>query len=551
MKDLCSTLFYKIKFNIAISGDAEESDLLWIIVKHIKDWMTHKHNKPKEKEALSSDSHDWTLLKNGGIIQGRDIKIASEFCLVEEPFNASFWACKIVEFPKASSGKAPRKWTTEIGFEPVSPDKASFSCIIYYNDFPGFLGEYEDAPNPSVPKLINSIWNDKRLICTDGIDKPTIVPKKLVKGDWNAFWERLTNSERTMPYIYISPLNRHEDGEAANLIDPQSLARAVGANAIIYFADDKAVTDEMNRLCPEEYICYGGALRVYYPNLNIDNPNDQRKHRFLSSGYIRNYGSEHIIQVIRRAIAQNADFYDKIFRVEDCRQKREAIIRKKKLEELKRQHNSELESREESALELAMEAEDLAKTLDDENKQLRDENYTLRLENSTYIGLAKENADLKRVSNNRLSIKEYPSSPQDIVNYFDATFCDKIAFSEDAISSLKDCTIPLDELWKCFFALANVMRDLYEYGEGDIFKTFREKTGIEAARGEGAMTRKDKRLMRQFETEYHGKAVDIEAHITYPKLGQSIHFGYLKEENKLIVGWCGGHKEIASTRKHH
>ena len=76
-------------------------------------------------------------------------------------------------------------------------------------------------------------------------------------------------------------------------------------------------------------------------------------------------------------------------------------------------------------------------------------------------------------------------------------------------------------------------------------------TGIEAARGEGAMTRKDKRLMRQFETEYHGKAVDIEAHITYPKLGQSIHFGYLKEENKLIVGWCGGHKEIASTRKHH
>ena len=74
MKDLCSTLFYKIKFNIAISGDAEESDLLWIIVKHIKDWMTHKHNKPKEKEALSSDSHDWTLLKNGGIMMTNEIR---------------------------------------------------------------------------------------------------------------------------------------------------------------------------------------------------------------------------------------------------------------------------------------------------------------------------------------------------------------------------------------------------------------------------------------------------------------------------------------------
>ena len=63
------------------------------------------------------------------------------------------------------------------------------------------------------------------------------------------------------------------------------------------------------------------------------------------------------------------------------------------------------------------------------------------------------------------------------------------------------------------------------------------------------MTRKDRSLMRQYETSIGSEAVDIEAHITYAKQGQSIHFGYSSIRDKVVVGHCGEHLDNYTTRK--
>lgn len=63
------------------------------------------------------------------------------------------------------------------------------------------------------------------------------------------------------------------------------------------------------------------------------------------------------------------------------------------------------------------------------------------------------------------------------------------------------------------------------------------------------MTRKDKSLMRQFETTYQGEIINIEPHITYSRLGQSIHFGFAEADQKVVVGHCGKHLEIYSSQK--
>ena len=55
--------------------------------------------------------------------------------------------------------------------------------------------------------------------------------------------------------------------------------------------------------------------------------------------------------------------------------------------------------------------------------------------------------------------------------------------------------------------------------------------------------------MKQFKTELNGESIDIEAHITYPKQRQSIHFGYSEKLNKLVIGHCGEHLDNYSTRK--
>jgi Uncharacterized protein containing TOPRIM domain, potential nuclease len=529
LKDLYATLFYKIKFSVEVKDKNE--DLLWKIVCHTKNWLVKKHNRAEE--ILPTKNRDWSSLKAGGMIQGKEIKIISENCYVEDPFHTSFWACKIIEPTEIKNGFAPRRWITEFGFEPISPGAATFSCIISYSDRPGFLGDYEPIPRPNIPNIIKNIWNDNTLVCYNGIDSLTSTPKELRPGDWLDFWERVKNPERKMPYIYVSPLNKPDDAEKPILVNPAQLAIATGGNALVFYAEDPGVTDEMNYFCPEDYKCYDGTIRVYYPDLNEDDPRDAKRHRFLSSSYIIKTGSDHIIDITRRAIAQDANFYDNFFRIDDCRAMREGILRKKRLDELKEKHSRELKDTENSALALAeeaeekqLEAEDQVASLKEDLSRLQEENYRLRTENESYYLLAKENSDLKKSANNRLAIKEYPHSAQDIVRYFDS-------------------------LWKVFFALATVMTDLYLHGNGDIYAEFRRKTGIEIGRGEGKMTRSNKTLMKQYSTEYHGETVNIEAHITFSTIGQSIHFGFHQKDQKIIIGWCGKHLDNYSTKKVH
>ena len=83
----------------------------------------------------------------------------------------------------------------------------------------------------------------------------------------------------------------------------------------------------------------------------------------------------------------------------------------------------------------------------------------------------------------------------------------------------------------------------------DPYKEFRSRTGIDASRGEGRMTRKDSKLMEQFKTHYDGRVIDIEPHITYGRESQSVHFGFDAETGKIIIGHCGEHLDIYSTQK--
>ena len=181
--------------------------------------------------------------------------------------------------------------------------------------------------------------------------------------------------------------------------------------------------------------------------------------------------------------------------------------------------------------------------------KLEEENYTLKQLNESYRSLARDNAALTKAVNSRLAIKEYPCIAADVVNYFEATFGDKIQFTDDARKTLKDCRIEPSELWKVFYALSTVMWELYFTQSGDIYKEFVARTGIKAKRGEGSMTRSDAKLMRQFVTEYKGESINIEAHITYGKLGQSIHFGFSNNDKKIIIGSCGEHKDIYLSGK--
>lgn len=548
-------MFYKVKFTISLIDP--EKDLLWRIISHIKNWQTRKWNKT---EKLLSDSiKDWRDLKKRSTLTSIDkktVKIVSDVCYVGEPENSTYWACKIIETPLAKTGFAPRTWVTEVGYEPINANKAYFSCVISYSDAAGFIGECEAIPLPSIPGLVKRIINDKFIESVCGVDKISIRPQVITNGGWMGFWEKLQSEEREIPYIYISPKNNSSNDANSLCVNPEDIATAVGGNALVFYATDKAVTEEMNYFTPQEFACYNGMVRIYYPKVKTTDEADYIRHRYFHHNQIEELGVNTICQILRRALAQDVTFYDKFFRIDDCREMVSANNRKNRLKELQAIHQEKLKEVEDETMSLAiaeeekrLKAEDERDRLIEDLADLKEDNYILTQQNESYRSLAQDNAALIKAANSRLAIKKYPETPDDVVNYFEATFGDKIQFTDDARRTLKSCSIGLSKLWGALFALSTEMWDLYFTQGGDIFKKFNTKMGIRAIRGEGSKTREDSKLMSQFETYYKGEKINIEAHITYAKQGQSIHFGFSNNDKRIIIGSCGEHKEIYSSAK--
>ena len=163
---------------------------------------------------------------------------------------------------------------------------------------------------------------------------------------------------------------------------------------------------------------------------------------------------------------------------------------------------------------------------------------------------AQQAGELEKALSARELFASYPDTPPAIIEYYQKTFGDRIAFSEDALRSAKKCTIPPRDLWFVLHHLSTTLCDLFLNGSKNPYDEFKQITGYKYAHGEGSATRKDNKLMRQFTTTYKGQTVDIEPHITFGDIGMSIHLRYLADEEIILVGWCGEHKEIYSTRKH-
>ena len=557
MIELNRSIFYKVKFDIARVNP--QTDLYWKIVLHIKNWLTQKHNN-NALEKVPERLRLWSKLKTfGGTLTSMDQKSVSIECKCFDEGNAEsmFWACRIIERPMVKQDFAPRSWYTEIGVEPVEEGKVSFSCVISYLDQPGFIGLCADEPDPNIPRFIKNIIGDGELLCTQGFDKISVDPEMMKTGNWYTFWERIKSSDRIIPYIYLSVKNDFATGAASLPINPQKLCIACGGNARVFYANDDGINEEMNSICASDYACYGGAIRVYFPRVNLDDPLDHFSHRYIKYDTILELGEDEIIRMFRRAFAQDFKFYESFLRIEDCERKRnekrlqrvfEAEKEKyeKVLQERNEEHEEELDDFYNESLKAISERDEFKK----ENDDLKTQCYTLTQEVEYYRSLAQKNKELLKASMSRESIKEYPESPEMIAEYFGTCFADAIGFSDDAKKTLKECTIPNEELWKVFYALSTTMLKLYREGSGDFYDQFKSLTGIDAVRGEGRMTRKDTKLMEQFKTNYEGVNVNIEPHITYPSLEQSIHFGYSQEFDKIVIGSCGEHKEIYSSRKH-
>lgn len=564
MIDLNSTLFFKGKFQI--KAKSPDNDLLWLLVQKIRAWMVPKWKR--NGEAISNETSRWSSWKHGGNITSEERMVHLQSVYHERDDGMHFWACKIIESWPSQNGCAPREWTTEIGFEQQAANLATISIVIYYNDRPGFIGPCEKPPEPSIPKIIKLFIQDDSIECTVEGSPLDLKAKLLNPGDFPDFWKIVCDENREIPVIYISPRRMSEaEGDVQNLVDPDRLMSLLGPNALIYYANDIEFSHEMTQLCnPAGLGCYSGSIRIYASHPHIQDPNDPYRHRYIGARMITELGDE-IYYILRRALAQDVHFYDKMFRTEDCKRLNDLAAAEKRKKAYRDYVENELLGtavEKEAALQQQLEAIDA-------------ERFQWECEVEKYTGQINElKADLRQcraredafrnavaLSNERAEaltkvreIKKYPENAEEIGEFFLSHFPDRIAFTQRGLNSLKDCPTRLDILWDALYQICTCLYDLYENDAvASVDQEFNQRSKFRLARGEGTMTRKDSVLMRQYMDEYQGKTIDIQAHIKSSESSPTsnkllrIYFYYDSSLHKIIIGSCGRHLDNYTTQK--
>ena len=577
MIDLSSTLFFKAKFEI--TAKQEDFDMLWCVVCHIRNWMSRKWRR--KGDTIPTDNHLWSKWKMGSRIvsQNDSVRFQSMYHHTED--GGVFWACKIHESFPSRGGYAPRQFTTEVGFQAPTRGKATISIIIYYSDRPGFIGPCEDPVPASIPNLIRYLCEDPQILCTADSHPLPLQPIHLKPGDFPEFWNAVADPKRSIPVIYISP--RISDTETAvNLVDPKELSDCIlGPNALVYYATDLDFSHEMTQMCPRDYGCYSGSIRIYAPQPRIGEEREHYRHRFILAHDILDMGSGQTCEILRRALAQDVHFYDEMFRVEDCQKMRERCMMEARLAAHKKaiedsflettvQTQDELKAKcqaaENALFEKELEFEEYKETASDEIKELRRQvhNWQQKAENHQKALLQEREHALKDLQD---SVKSYPAAPVEIANFFISHFPGRIDFTDNGFASLRSCETDAETLWDALYQMVTTLYDLYfNEGVSDVTRAFNSRSSnLRMARGEGKMTRQDHKLMRQYQDTYHGKSIDIEAHIKTSESRETskkflrIYFDFYKstdphthkEINTIVIGSCGKHLDNYTTQKLH
>ncbi len=560
MQDLNETMFYKAKFTI--KSQNESVDLLWQLIMELRNWLIHKHNKGGQI-VVNSDLKKWTRFKMGGKLfdeKNSNLFFAKSLYYVnrENPFHV-YWACRIVENPLPREGVAPRKWTTEIGYQSENPGVAEISYVVTYSDLAGFIGEIEEAPSVSLPRVIRHLINDSKYICSVGSTQLRTRPLKLNPGDFPDFEKLIFSEDRALPVVYISPKRvDFTSDETKLLVSPEEMSVSIAANGLVFYSDSLDFSHEMKYLGDARYTCTGGAIRLYLPKVNKSKTDDRFRHRIISQEFITSHGESFVLEMFRRALAQDVHFYESMFRLDSCQALIDKDERQARIEAIKRRSEGAVDEAYTEYLaesDLRKQAEQELEQQKDEISRLKGDIYNLNVQVESLQDKARDIDAVKSASEQIRSFSEYPSTPTQIAHFFETVFRDRIAFTERAYKSLEECITKNDLLWDAFYSMATKLYDFFQCNPAQAFKSFTEATGWDCSRGNGHQTRANSKLMRQYVDTYNGQEIDIEAHV---KTGNNdkdprsvrIYFAYDPQvANKIIIGHCGKHLENATSRK--
>ena len=551
MHDLNLNLFYKTSFDAEAVEDAD--DVLWELVLGIRAWICGKWKHLGE--PIPYTLRKWSLLKNGvrADLGSENGSVRLSSARMDED-GSTQWACSIEETFREPD-VAPRQWVTEVGFTQTGERTGRVSIVLSWGDRPGFVGPVAAEPGPSVPNLVLVLSGRDNLVCTvDGIPI-TLDPIELSAQDAETFWELASRPGREAPVVLVCP--RFADDEDAHLaVDPTKLARALGSSAPVFFSRDRGFQGALAHVVDDRaFECRPGTIRIYEARPRFDEPGDSRRHRFFTVADIDSLGEERIILTIRRALAQDVDFYERMTRVGDIRRARRLqhvrLAAEQSVAQVSLDAAEAMRQADEATLEDLLELEAERNSYRDQVEELKRQNHNLeaRVDSLGRAGTGARHA--------APSLGSWPLSTREIAEMFLASFPDRIDFTERGRASLDECRAGAETSWNALYDIVTILHGLYTGPRNvDIRREFESRSRFEFAAGAGTMTRKDRSLMRGYQDVYQGREISCEAHI---KRGSDpadatfirVYFAFDQTTGKIVISMFGEHLDNATTRTLH
>lgn len=147
-----------------------------------------------------------------------------------------------------------------------------------------------------------------------------------------------------------------------------------------------------------------------------------------------------------------------------------------------------------------------------------------------------------------------PATNEDVIRYFRRMYSDRIDFTNRGLISAYKCDISPASLWVILYTIANDLTDVFREKQGNLTEEdVMNATGFDMSFREGSMTREQKDFMKLRQDEYEGMEISIEPHIKLKAAKgipshQRLHFCYLSELERVIIGYLGDHLDSAATR---
>src|SRR5260370_1288144 len=273
-------LHYRCSFELI---SAKSTEQIWVeIVRLVRSWIASKFPANQALAALDGKwfrvggewhppKHPRALVKTEGCVGGGS------------DLAPQWWALRL-EHSDAQINV--RHWRTDLGLTSRDDKQIVFSISVIHWLSAGYIGQEPPDPLPSAPRIVLDVLKSKTWEVHSGSEKLETIPFLLRDGNAKALVHHLEDQNRGCPLVLVAK----DFATGESLVDPRKLARLLAGAAVVWESESSWVDKELEQLLGRPFSCWNGMVRAYQPKVNLNSPQDARRHRYFDKGHIETLG---------------------------------------------------------------------------------------------------------------------------------------------------------------------------------------------------------------------------------------------------------------------